>query len=63
MANTKKLSFEEALRQLEASAEMLKKEGVTLEEAMKSYEEGILHYNQCADILNEAKQKIEIFSK
>ena len=63
MAANKKITFEEALRLLEASAEKLQKDGVTLEEAMKSYEDGIAYYNQCAEILNDAKQKIEVFSK
>jgi exodeoxyribonuclease VII small subunit len=63
MAANKKITFEEALKLLEASAEKLQKDGVTLEEAMKSYEDGITYYNQCAEILNDAKQKIEVFSK
>lgn len=58
----KKLTFEEALKQLETSADKLKKDGVTLEDAMKSYEEGIKYYKQCSEILNDAKQKIEIIS-
>ncbi len=58
----KKLTFEEALKRLESSADQLKKDGVTLEDAMKSYEEGIKYYKQCSEILNDAKQKIEIIS-
>lgn len=63
MANKKELSFEEALLKLEASAECLKKDNVSLEEALKSFEEGIVYYNKCNDILNDAKQKIEVYSK
>ena len=62
MEKDKKLTFEEALKQLESSADQLKKDGVTLEDAMKSYEEGIKYYKQCSEILNDAKQKIEIIS-
>lgn len=62
MEKNKKLTFEEALKQLESSADKLRKDGVTLEEAMKSYEEGIRYYKQCSEILNDAKQKIEIIS-
>lgn len=64
MADKKnKMSFEEALDGLEKSAEMLKKDGTTLEAAMQSYEQGMKYYNYCNEILNNAKQKIEIFGK
>lgn len=63
LANIKNLTFEEALKQLEFSADKLKKDGITLEETMKSYEEGIKYYKQCSEILNSAKQKIEIISE
>lgn len=64
MANQKKkMSFEEALAELEKSAEILKKDGTTLEAAMQSYEQGMKYYNYCNEILNNAKQKIEIYRK
>ncbi len=59
----KKMSFEEALAGLEKSAEILKKDGTTLEAAMESFEQGIEYYNYCNKILNDAKQKIEFFEK
>jgi len=37
------------------------KPGITLEEALKNYETGIAYYNQCNEILSDAKQKIEIY--
>ena len=58
-----KLTFEQALEKLEKSSENLKKENVTLEDALKNFEEGIAYYNQCSEILNSAKQKIETYSK
>ena len=63
MAAEKPVTFEEALKKLEASSENLKKENITLEEALKAFEEGIAYYNQCSEILNSAKQKIETYSK
>lgn len=64
MANQKKkMSFEEALAGLEKSADILKKDGTTLEAAMESFEQGIEYYNYCNDMLNDAKQKIEFFEK
>lgn len=59
----KKISFEEALAGLERSAEILKKDGTTLEAAMESFEQGIEYYNYCSEMLNDAKQKIEVFEK
>ena len=64
MANQKKkISFEDALAGLEKSAEILKKDGTTLETAMESFEQGIEYYNYCSEMLNDAKQKIEFFEK
>lgn len=63
MAVKKNLSFEEALEKLEASAESLKSDHIPLEEALKNFETGIEYYNKCSAILNEAKQKIEVYSK
>jgi len=60
---TKKPTFEEALKKLEQSSGNLKKETITLEEALKNFEEGIEYYKQCSEILNSAKQKIETYSK
>lgn len=64
MVNQKnKMSFEEALAGLEKSAEILKRDGTTLEAAMESFEQGIEYYNYCSEMLNNAKQKIEFFEK
>lgn len=63
MATKKELSFEEALGKLELSVECLKSDNVSLEEAIKSFEQGVEYYNKCNTILNNAKQKIEIYSK
>lgn len=64
MASKKdKMSFEEALAGLEKSAEVLKRDGTTLEVAMQSFEQGIEYYNYCNEMLSNAKQKIEFFEK
>lgn len=59
----KKVSFEEALSKLEDCAEKLNKPDVSLEEAIKSFEDGLKHYEKASEILNDAKQKIEVYSK
>jgi exodeoxyribonuclease VII small subunit len=55
-----KISFEQAYEKLRVAGEKLDSCDVTLEEAMKNYEEGIKYYNICKNILDEAKQKIEV---
>jgi exodeoxyribonuclease VII small subunit len=57
------LSFEDALAGLERSVETLRGEGTTLENVVKSFEEGMAHYARCEAILREAKQRIEICGK
>lgn len=58
---SKKLSFEEALGGLEEAADALKREETTLEDAIRHYEEGVRYYEWCSEILNSAKQKIQVF--
>jgi len=55
----KKRSFEEALEKLESCAERISSPDVTLEDAIKSFEEGASFYAQCDLILKDAKQRIE----
>lgn len=62
MSTEKKPTFEELLAKLEKSSGNLKRDNITLEDALKSFEEGIAYYNQCSEILNSAKQKIETYS-
>lgn len=58
-----KLSFEAAMNELEKTANALKSENVSLEDALKLYENGIKLYDRCKEILTDAKQKIETYSK
>lgn len=57
-----KITFEEAYEKLRAAGEKLDSGEVTLEEAIKNYEEGIKYYKICKQILDDAKQKIESFN-
>ncbi len=56
------MTFEESLKQLEAMAEKIKDSQTTLEEAVKCYEEGIKCYAQCAELLENAQQKIQVYA-
>ncbi len=59
----KNMSFEEAFAKLDEAVKKLSSQDTSLEDAMKSYEEGVAYYKRCAAILDEARQKIELFKK
>lgn len=55
----KKLTFEEALKQLEAIAEQIEKGQVGLEESIGKYEEGMGLVKYCRDVLTQAELRIQ----
>lgn len=63
MAKEERLSFEEALSQLESIVEKLDKQETTLEESVKFYEEGLRLSRICSKTLEDAVLKIEEIEK
>lgn len=59
MANKERLSFEEALKQLEAVVEKLNDQDISLEESVALYEEGQKLSKICSETLESAALKIE----
>jgi exodeoxyribonuclease VII small subunit len=57
------IKFEEALKKLEKIAEDLEKGDLSLDEALKKYQEGIELSRQCSQKLESAKKKIDILLK
>ncbi len=55
----KKLTFEDALKQLETIAEQIERGSIGLEESIDKYEEGMALVKQCRDILTKAELKIQ----
>lgn len=55
----KKLTFEEALKQLETIAEQIEQGKIGLEESISQYERGMTLVKQCREILSMAEHKIE----
>ena len=53
-----KITFEQSLKMLEESSNKLAKDGGTLEESIKAYEDGLNYYKICKDILDSAEQRI-----
>lgn len=56
------ITFEKALKELEARTVKLEQEGVTLEDALKNYEEGVQYARICAKLLEDAENRIKQLS-
>lgn len=53
--------FEEALEKLQEMSEQIKSQDTNLEEAISCYTKGMEYYQVCHEILENAKQRIEVF--
>lgn len=56
------LTFEEALGKLENSVSLLKSNDISLEKSIEIYEKCIMYHKKCTDILENIKQKVEIYN-
>ena len=52
------MSFEDALAALEAKVEELSRGDVPLDRALAAFEEGLLLYGRCHDLLAKAEQRV-----
>ncbi|MCX8125189.1 MAG: exodeoxyribonuclease VII small subunit [Spirochaetes bacterium] len=59
----KKLTFEEALEELETIASKLESGELTLEQSIQFYERGVQLAQFCRQKLEEAERKIEVLQK
>ncbi|MDD5669625.1 MAG: exodeoxyribonuclease VII small subunit [Candidatus Omnitrophica bacterium] len=57
------MKFEESLKKLEKIVEDLEKGDLSLDEALKKYQEGIDLSRSCSQRLENAKKKIDILTK
>ena len=60
MAENKKVDFEAAMSRLDKITDELSKEGVSLEDALALYEEGVGLVRACNKKLEETERKIKI---
>jgi len=60
---TKTSSFEETLSELEALVESMEQGDLSLEDSLKSFEQGIVLTRTCQQTLKAAEQKVEILSQ
>ena len=56
----KKMSFEDALGELENTVEGLENNNLTLEESVKKFEKGMELSKYCNDLLEDAEKRITI---
>ena len=54
------MNFEAAMRRLDEISSSLEKEGVSLEESLALYEEGVGLVRKCNDALENAERKVKI---
>ncbi len=57
------LNFESAMTELESMVEKMAKGQLTLEESLKSFEEGISLARKCQQALKQAEQKVQILTQ
>lgn len=60
---TEELKFEKALERLEKIVEELETGNLSLDEALKRYEEGVRLSRTCSEKLAQAEKKIQILTK
>ena len=60
---TKTIHFEKTLSELEDIVQQLEKGDLSLEQSLKQFEKGIHLARQCQDTLNQAEQRIALFSE
>ena len=59
----KEIEFEAALKKLEAIVENLENGELSLEDALKQYEEGVRMADACSKRLTEAEKRVEVLMK
>ena len=59
MDNKERLSFEDALTELELIVQQLENQYVTLDDSLKLYEKGIKLSKLCNDVLHDAELRIQ----
>ncbi|MFH1621803.1 MAG: exodeoxyribonuclease VII small subunit [Candidatus Omnitrophota bacterium] len=57
------VKFEDSLKKLESIVEELENGDITLDKAIKKYQDGMSISKQCLDLLNKAEKKVQICLK
>jgi exodeoxyribonuclease VII small subunit len=54
-----KMSFEDAVKKLDDIVQSFNNSDLSLDQAVKNYEEGMKLYNYCRDLVDKAENKFE----
>ena len=54
-----KMSFEDAVKKLDEIVQSFNNSDLSLDQAVKNYEEGMKLYNYCRDLVDKAENKFE----
>lgn len=57
------MKFEDTLKKLESIVAELEDGNISLDKAIKKYQEGMLLSKECLDLLNKAEKKVQICLK
>lgn len=57
------MKFEETLEKLESIVDDLEGSNISLDKAIKKYQEGMSLSKQCLDLLNKAEKKVQVCLK
>lgn len=60
---SKEFNFEQSLKELEAIADSLESDKITVDESIKLFEKGINLSRECSKYLENAKQKITLLTE
>ena len=63
MSDPKEMEFEPALKKLEDVVNKLENGDLSLEDALKAYEEGVRMADICTKRLSDAEKKVEVLMK
>ena len=63
MSEIKEIEFESALKKLETIVQNLESGDLSLEQALKQYEEGVKMADICTKRLSEAQKRVEVLVK
>ena len=61
MNKKEKIGFEDSFAMLKDMSEKMQRRDISLEESIECYSQGIRHYKECMEILENAGQQIEVF--
>jgi exodeoxyribonuclease VII small subunit len=62
-ASRKALNFEKSLSELETLIERMEQGELSLEESLKSFEQGIRLTQQCQEALSQAQQRVQLLTQ